>query len=102
MITGQLLFMIKTEHHFLKVFKCTLMATEFYMANCKNILCICILWWGFPGGSVVKIPPANAGDVGLIPGLGRSPGEGKETLFSILGEGKGNPLWYSCLDRETW
>ena len=31
---------------------------------------------GFPGGSVVKNPLANAGDVGLIPGLGRSPGEG--------------------------
>ena len=27
---------------------------------------------GFPGGTVVKNPPANAGDVGLIPGLGRS------------------------------
>ena len=34
---------------------------------------------GFPGGTVVKNPPANAGDardVGSIPGLGRSPGEG--------------------------
>ena len=34
---------------------------------------------GFPGGSVVEDPPANAGDsrdTGLIPGLGRSPGEG--------------------------
>ena len=31
---------------------------------------------GFPGGSVVKNLPANAGDTGLIPGLGRSPGEG--------------------------
>ena len=31
---------------------------------------------GFPGGSVVKNPPANAGDTGSIPGLGRSPGEG--------------------------
>ena len=31
---------------------------------------------GLPGGSVVKNPPANAGDEGLIPGLGRSPGEG--------------------------
>ena len=30
----------------------------------------------FPGGSVVKNPPANAGDAGLIPGAGRSPGEG--------------------------
>ena len=50
---------------------------------------------GFPGRSVVKNPPANAGDVGLIPGSGRSPGEGN-----------GNPLQYSCLenpiDREAW
>ena len=49
----------------------------------------------FPGGSVVKNLPANAGDVGLILGAGRSPGEGK-----------GNPLQYSCLrnpiDREAW
>ena len=50
---------------------------------------------GFPGGSVVKNPPANAGDEDLIPGLGRSPGEGN-----------GNPLQYSCLgnsvDRGPW
>ena len=53
---------------------------------------------GFSGGSVVKNPPANAGDtgdVGSIPGLRRSPGEGN-----------GNPLQYSCLensmDREAW
>ena len=31
---------------------------------------------GFPNGSVVKDPPATAGDLGLIPGFGRSPGEG--------------------------
>ena len=41
---------------------------------------------GFPAGSVVKNPPANAGDMGSIPGLGRSPGEGN-----------GKPLQYSCL-----
>ena len=41
---------------------------------------------GFPGGSGVKNPLANAGDVGLIPGLGRSPGEGPC-----------NSLQYSCL-----
>ena len=41
---------------------------------------------GFPGDSVVKNPPANAGDMGSIPGLGRSPREGN-----------GNPLQYSCL-----
>ena len=48
---------------------------------------------GFLGGSVVKNPPANAGDAGSVPGSGRSPGEGN-----------GNPLQYSCLgnpmDRE--
>ena len=43
---------------------------------------------GFPGGSVVKNLLVNAGDAGLIPGLGRSPGEGN-----------GNPLQYSCLEN---
>ena len=37
-----------------------------------------------PGGLVVKNPPTNAGDLGLIPGLGRSPGEGMTTHSSIL------------------
>ena len=48
---------------------------------------------GFPGGSVVKSLPATAGDLGLIPGLGRSPAVGT-----------GNPLRYSCLENlmETW
>ena len=49
----------------------------------------------FTSGSVVKNPPANAGDAGLIPGSGRSPGEGN-----------GTPLQYSCvensMDRGTW
>ena len=44
----------------------------------------------FPGGSVVKNPPANAGDADSIPGLGRSPGGGN-----------GNPLQYSCLENPT-
>ena len=52
-------------------------------------------WWGFPGGAVVNNPPANAGDRGSIPGLGRSPGEGN-----------GNPFQYSCMEnsmeREAW
>ena len=39
---------------------------------------------GFPGGSVVKNPPASAGNVGSIPGSGRSPGEGTATHSSIL------------------
>ena len=45
------------------------------------------LYLGFPGGSEVKSPPANAGDVGLIPVSGRSPGGGY-----------GNLLQYSCLE----
>ena len=40
------------------------------------------------GGSLGKNLPANAGDMSLIPGLGRSPGEGS-----------GNPLQYSCLEN---
>ena len=41
----------------------------------KIFLLSCVLKidiWGFPGGSVVKNPPANAGDTGSIPDLGRS------------------------------
>ena len=45
---------------------------------------------GFPGESVVKNPPANAGYPGFIPGMGRSPGEGN-----------GNPLQYSCLENPV-
>ena len=40
------------------------------------LILIVVLFSGFPGGSAVKNLPANAGDVGLIPGLERSPGEG--------------------------
>ena len=50
---------------------------------------------GFPGGSDGKESTCNAGDLGLIPGLGRSPGGGH-----------GNPLQCSCLenpmDRGAW
>ena len=38
----------------------------------------------FPGGSVVKNPPASAGESGSIPGLERSPGEGMATHSCIL------------------
>ena len=50
---------------------------------------------GFPGGSVIKNPAANAADTGSIPGSGRSPGRGN-----------GSPFQYSCLensmDRGAW
>ena len=41
----------------------------------------------FPGGSVLKNPPAVVGDACLIPGLGRAPGEGNDN----------SRKWYSCL-----
>ena len=67
----------------------------------QNIISTCIqckkllirYFRGFPGGSVVKNLPANAGDSGSILGQERSPGGGN-----------GNPLQYSCpgnpMDRE--
>jgi len=54
----------------------------------KHLLSICFML-GFPGGTVVKNPPANSGDVrdmGSIPGSGRFPGGENDT-----------PLQYSCL-----
>ena len=42
----------------------------------------------FPGGSEVNVSACNAGDLGSIPGSGRSPGEGNS-----------NPLQYSCLEN---
>ena len=45
-------------------------------------LSYCMGWWG------IKVSACNAGDLGLIPGLGKS-----------LGEGDGNPLQYSCLEN---
>ena len=65
--------------------------------NCNEIKLIKIIctFLGFPGGSEVTAPVCNAGDLGLIPGSGRFPGEGN-----------GNPLQYSCLentmDRGAW
>ena len=54
----------------------------------RFLLITLIFQGGFPGGSVVKNPPANAGDVGSVPRLGRCPGKGH-----------GNPLQYSCLEN---
>ena len=50
----------------------------------NNVLTVCNIWLGLPDGSVVKNPPANWGDAGLIPGLGRSPGKEMTTHSSIL------------------
>ena len=63
-----------------------------------NVIPIWLLYlstFSFPGGSDSKESACNAGDLGLIPGLGRS-----------LGEGNSYPLQYSCLensmDRGAW
>ena len=45
---------------------------------------------GFPGGSVIKNPPANAGDMDSVIASGRSPEERN-----------GNPLQYSCLEQRS-
>ena len=54
-----------------------------------------MIFWGFPGGLDGRESACKAGDLGLIPGSGRS-----------LGGGDGFPLQYSCLensmDREVW
>ena len=66
-----------------------------FWAPCLEFLTQQLWNQGFFGGLVVKNPPVNAGDVGLILGLGTSTGEGNV-----------NPLQYSCLensmDRGTW
>ena len=80
------------------VFVCSLMSTNY--TDLKKETWILFLYLirinlGFPGGSGVKNPPANAGESGLIPGWGRPPGGGN-----------GNPLQYSCLknlvNRGAW
>ena len=65
-----------------------------YLTDEKHIHLFCCLFFNlyfsyscFPGGSEAKASASNAGDLGLIPGSGRSPGEGN-----------GNPLQYSCLE----
>ena len=58
-------------------------------------MCLVIFLDNFPGGSEVKAFACNVGDLGSIPELGRSPGEGNGNLFQ-----------YSCLensmDRGVW
>ena len=59
------------------------------------VLLPCLFNWSFPGGLDGKVSACDVGDPGLIPGSGRSPGEGN-----------GNPLQNSCLknpmDRGAW
>ena len=75
---------------------CHFLLQYVYMCVCICIcICICICVYGLPWWLSGKESACNAGDLGLIPGLRRSPGEGH-----------GNPLQYSCLEnpmnREAW
>ena len=58
---------------------------------------------GFPGGSLVKNLPANAGDAGSIPGLARSPREenGNPHQYSCLGNPMGNGAWQATVHGVT-
>ena len=69
-----------------EMFKSALVWISLYLFSLRFVM----LPKGFPGGSVVKNLPTNAGDVGLIPESGRSPGEEN-----------GNPLQYFCW-RILW
>ena len=84
-----------SSHLYLFLF-CLQKATEKLLENFYHLIIIFLVslrtsfwvWVGFPGGSEVKAFACNAGDLGLIPGSGRS-----------SGEGNGNPLQYSCLEN---
>ena len=75
------------------------MLYTFLLYNTVVQLCVYIYThthvWGFPGGSGGKAPTCNAGDSGLVPGFGLTPGEQN-----------GNSLQYSCLEnpmnRGAW
>ena len=58
------------------------------MKGSSHLISPILISKGFPGGAEVKASACNVGDLGSIPGLGRSPGEGN-----------GNPLQYSCLEN---
>ena len=57
--------------------------------------------WGFPGGSVVENSPDNAGEMGSIPGLGRSAGEGNDNplQYSFLGNSMSKGVWQATVHR---
>ena len=64
-----------------------------FLSEFTTTMCVVRLWatkYGLPGGSAVRNPPANAGDMGSIPGSRRS-----------AGEGNGNPLQDSCPENPA-
>ena len=74
-----------TNFHHLKISSLKSIQKEAWYALYKSTICIL---YGFPGGPDGKESACSVGDLGLIPGLRRSPGGGD-----------GNPLQYSCLEN---
>ena len=86
----------------ISIFKTTIDLFEYFFLSLFNALCFLeiysfcsglLICWASQMALVVKNPPVNVGDirdVGLIPGLRRSPGGGH-----------GNPLQYSCLENPV-
>ena len=68
---------------------CVCMCVCMYVCVCARVYVYIHVYIGFPGGSDGKKPACSAGDWGLIPELGRSPGEGNDYLFQ-----------YSCLENS--
>ena len=72
-----LLYLTSSTQHDVKFHPCCSLSSALgFFLSLSNIPS-----WGFPRGTVVKNPPASAVDIGLIPGLGRSPGEGNGNLL---------------------
>ena len=76
-----------------RLLHCFLTAPPLFLHSLPSLISNCLKLpfgtWCFPGCSESKASACNAGDLGSIPGLGRS-----------LGEGNGNPVWYSCLEKS--
>ena len=79
----------------LKMFSLLFLCTYYFCKKYYKPITVQISNRSFPDGSVVKNPPADPGDMGSVPGLGRSPGKGN-----------GKPLQNACLgnpmDRGAW
>ena len=83
---------VKEESQKLNIWKTKIMASgpiTSWEIDGETVEAVVDFILGFPGGSEVKASASNAGDLGSIPGLGRSPGEGN-----------GNPLQY--FSKGAW
>ena len=88
-------FIVQLSHPYMTTGKTIALTRRTFVGKVMSLLFNMLSRLDFPGGSDGKASAYNAGDLGSIPGSGRSPGEGN-----------GNPLQYSCLenpmDRRAW